>query len=80
MSKARCKFTVQSVTHHAYGGATVNLGVQYDKDIPEDVAFTKATPSGTMSFQCDNPALEGFFKPGKAYYVDLVLVEEEAKA
>jgi hypothetical protein len=30
MKTARCKFTVESVTHQAYGGRTVKLATHYD--------------------------------------------------
>ena len=33
---ARCKFVVESVTHHAYGGRTVTLGTHYDEKLSKD--------------------------------------------
>jgi hypothetical protein len=41
----------------------------------ENESFAQATPSGTITFQLDNPALADEFKPGKAYYVDFTPVE-----
>lgn len=64
MTTARCKFQVQSVTHMAYGGRTVKLQTQYDNTVPEDRAFTKATPSGSMEITIDNPAVFDVFTPG----------------
>lgn len=76
MQRARCKFTVTAVTP-SYDGAPptsqrVRMSTQYDQELAqEDEAFAKSTPSGDMTFQVDNPALAGFFEPGKAYYIDI---------
>ena len=43
---------------------------------PEDQMFTKYTPTGDLSFTCQNPALSGKFLPGQVYYLDLVPVDE----
>lgn len=40
----------------------------------ENKSFATATPSGTITFQLNNPFLEGEFKPGQAYYVDFTPV------
>lgn len=77
---ARCKFVVGDVTHHPYGGRTVKLSTQYDQTVPEDVAFTKATPSGEMSVRIDNPAVLDIFVPGAAVYIDITPVVEKEKA
>ncbi len=71
MNKARCKFTATAVQD-----GTVELTTQYDSALSnEDAAFSKATPWGSMKFGLDNPALDGFFVPGKAYYVDITPAE-----
>lgn len=48
----------------------VRLETQYDSSIPEDQAFTKATPSGHIEMTIDNPAALAQLELGKAYYVD----------
>lgn len=42
----------------------------YDSSIPEDQRFQKATPSGCIKMQVDNPAALEQFEVGKSYYVD----------
>jgi hypothetical protein len=42
----------------------------------EDQSFATATPSGTITFYLNNPALADEFKPGMAYYVDFTPVGE----
>lgn len=72
---ARCKFAVSSVTDHGKNQAKgVKLHTQYDQSIPEDVAFTKFTPSGEMNVQIANPAVLEFLKPGAVVYIDITLV------
>lgn len=75
---ARCKFVVDSVTHHAYGGRTIKLQTQYDQTIPEDRAFTKATPTGSIEIRVDNPAVFDVFAPGNTVYVDVTVVDAKA--
>lgn len=36
----------------------------------ENRSFATATPSGSITFQLNNPALADEFKPGQSYYVD----------
>ncbi|MFJ1255989.1 hypothetical protein [Cupriavidus sp. CuC1] len=68
----RAKLQLQSVTSHAWSGdaKTLKFGVQYDSTIPEDQKFCKATPSGSIEIQVDNPAAVAQFELGKSYYVD----------
>ncbi|NMV37258.1 hypothetical protein [Ralstonia insidiosa] len=68
----RAKLTLQSVTNHAWSpdSKTLKFGVQYDASIPEDQKFCKATPSGQIEIQIDNPAAVSQFELGKSYYVD----------
>ena len=77
MKKARCKFTVSSICQERWGGPSVMLNTEYDDSIEEDQRFTLATPTGEMKMKVDNPALKGFFKLGKQFYVDLIPVEPE---
>jgi hypothetical protein len=73
---ARCKFHIESVTLLAYGGRIVKMRTQYDKSLSEDVSFAKATPSGEVSVQIDNPNVFDVFVPGKDVYVDVVTIDE----
>jgi hypothetical protein len=50
----------------------IRLAASYDPSSPEDVSFAAATPSGTMTFYCDNPIVVDTFNPGKNYYLDLI--------
>lgn len=36
----------------------------------ENQSFATSTPSGTITFQLNNPALADEFKPGQSYYVE----------
>jgi hypothetical protein len=70
MKSARCKFTVTSIDN-----GTINMTTQYDGELAkEDNSFSKTTPWGNMSFGLNNPNLDGFFKPGQAYYIDITPV------
>jgi hypothetical protein len=74
---ARCKFVVESVTHHAYGGRTVSMSTQYDTALSkEDRAFSNATPTGKMSVEIQNEKVFDVFKPGAKVYVDVTPIEE----
>ena len=69
-NKARCKFSCESVQRFV-NSEKVTLRAHYDPTLPEDLRFSKNTPSGTMEFILDNPNLHGFFVPGKIYFIDL---------
>lgn len=66
----RAKLQLASVTEHSWGGKTLRFEARYDETIPEDRRFQKATPSGHMELQIDNPMALGQFKIGDSYYVD----------
>lgn len=74
----RAKFTLQTIETHEYrpGSSSKYLvfNATYDQTIPEDQRFSKATPSGTLRMQVDNPAAVERFEPGKAYYLDFTPV------
>jgi len=53
------------------------MATVYDPHLPEDQRFHTSTPSGEMEMLIANPALEGFFEPGKSYYVVIEKVAEE---
>ena len=75
--KSRCKFRVTGVEWIARGTEKVTLKADYDPEVSkEDAAFSNATPSGEMHFICQNPNLNGSFKPGDTYYVELTPTEE----
>jgi hypothetical protein len=50
----------------------------YDPAIPEDQRYAKATPSGSLTIQVDNPAVA--FEPGKQYYLDITPVDQADEA
>ena len=66
----RAKMVLTAVTDFNWGGKSLRFSTQYDASIPEDQRFQKATPSGEISMQVDNPAALAQFALGKAYYVD----------
>lgn len=49
---------------------TLRFDCIYDASIPEDRRFQKATPSGHIELQIDNPAALEQFELGIDYYVD----------
>ena len=75
----RAKFTVQEIRAQSWnaetGAKTVVLLPQYDTSIPEDQRFAKATPSGELTMQVDNPAAAEQFAHGKTFYVDFTPAE-----
>ena len=78
--KARCKFTVtkvQNLDWNDYPEKEVTLHTMYDSNDPEDTKFSRYTPVGQMSFNVSNPNVLDMFVEGRAFYVDLIPVEEE---
>jgi len=78
MKTTRCKFKCHSVTDFGYG-QEVTLHAEYDASLPEDVAFSTATPNAKFSAMINNPAVAGFFKPGAFYYVDITPAAERTE-
>jgi hypothetical protein len=77
MARTRAKFRCNWVRDHG-DNKLVQLGVVYSKvQGTEDADFTKATPSGHIEMQVDNPAAAVQFKPGRFYYVDFTECPEE---
>ncbi|SHI68814.1 hypothetical protein [Streptomyces sp. 3214.6] len=70
----RAKFRCTFETHKKWGPddshatRSYEFMAQYDPETPEDQRYAKATPSGSLQIQVDNPAV--VFEPGKAYYLD----------
>lgn len=76
VTTARCKFTVESVTLHAYGGRSVVLATHYDEALSkEDRAFSTATPTGKMTVDITNAKVFDVFRPGAKVYVDVTPIE-----
>jgi len=73
---ARCKFIIESVTHHAYGGRTIRLDARYDQPLSEEGrAFSNATPTGQMEIVVQNDRVFDLFQPGRHVYVDVTAAE-----
>lgn len=71
----RAKFQLVSETLNA--GTTAKhftFSPRYDTSIPEDVRFSKATPSGELKMYVDNPAALEQLKLGQDYYLDFTPV------
>jgi hypothetical protein len=66
----RAKMTVTAVKEYSYGGKEITMQPQYDTSIPEDQRFQKATPSGLITMQIDNPAAIAQLPLGGSFYVD----------
>ena len=71
----RCKMTLSAVIAQQWGGAKAIFHTQYDPAIPDDQAFTKATPTGMAEFQIDNPKAAEQLVIGKAYYFDITAAD-----
>jgi hypothetical protein len=68
----RAKMVLQGMVPNTYGdGAQAVFCCHYDSSKPEDVGFSKATPSGDARFQIDNPKAAEQLVVGKAYYFDI---------
>lgn len=77
--QVRAKLRLSHITERNWGGSepqrTLRFDCQYDQSIPEDQRFAKATPSGFIELQVDNPAALVQFKVGQTYYVDFTPAE-----
>jgi hypothetical protein len=79
MSNLRAKMQVQSVETTTYS-ENVKLSCVYGgSSNAEDNTFAKATPSGGMTLQIDNPTAKGILKPGDVVYVDVTLARDQNK-
>lgn len=76
----RAKFRCQFETYKKWGPGdgqatrTYEFMAVYDPDVPEDQRYAKASPSGSLTIQVDNPAVS--FEPGKSYYLDFTEADE----
>lgn len=73
----RGKFLLSQITQTNWGGdgRALVFQAQYDPDLPEDQGYSKATPTGRIEMQVDNPAVLKQFELGKTYYVDFTPAE-----
>jgi hypothetical protein len=73
----RGKFQLSQITQTNWGGdgRILIFQAQYDPDLPEDQSYSKATPTGRIEMQVDNPAALKQFELGKAYYLDFTPAE-----
>ena len=78
---SRGKMKVTSVEDYGYDnsrtgefsrqGQIVRMACEYDPGNPADVAFSIATPSGTLETRISNPNLLDTFAVGDFFYLDL---------
>ena len=73
----RAKFVLSEETRVNWNSDARKLvfSAQYDQNTPEDQRYSKATPTGRLEMQVDNPAALEQFQLGKAYYIDFTPVE-----
>ena len=80
----RAKFKVTAVVTTQYGPThsqtQVVMEPQYDSKVAEDVSFSKATPSGRLEMQVDNPDALTALSIGTQFYVDFTPVEAPVPA
>lgn len=68
--QVRCKFECSTLEN-----GKVRMTAAYDPNVPEDQQYCKYTPWGNLEMQVDNPNVDGFFVPGKKYYLDITPAE-----
>ena len=74
----RCKMRLEDVVRNAWGGRKAFFSCQYDQRLAEeDVAFQKATPTGSAEFVIDNPKASEQLVIGEYYYVDFHAVPKQ---
>lgn len=66
----RALFQLVSIEQSYYGTKVLKFDARYDTRIEEHARFAKATPSGKLEMQVDNPAAAEQFKIGEFYYLD----------
>lgn len=77
--RTRAKFICNWVKDCGNGEKIIQLGVVYSRvEGTENHDFTKATPSGHIEMQIDNPAAAVQFKPKRFYYVDFIETGEDS--
>lgn len=73
----RAKMVLDDVVQDQWGGKRALFVCRYDPNRKEDQSFQKATPTGTASFQIDNPAATAQLVIGREYYFDITEVPAE---
>ena len=73
----RAKFRLDEITNYSWGPGSkrFKFTAVYDDGIEENKRYSKATPSGTLEIQIDNPPAAEFFELGKSYYLDFTEAE-----
>lgn len=79
IQQVRAKMSVDQVTVTTYSESVDLRCVCGGNTSKEDNSFAGATPTGSMKMTVDNPAVKGFFKPGRKYYIDIIECPEEAQ-
>lgn len=79
------KFMLTEILHQHYGSVeyyTFKFHPQYDQSLPEDLRFSKATPTGSFEMSVDNLPVREFLKQnlGKQFKLLLMPVEEDGEA
>lgn len=80
----RAKFRCTTETRKKWGPSeeqvtrSYEFMALYDPAIPEDQRYAKASPSGTLTIQVDNPAVT--FEPGAQYYLDFTPADQAEEA
>ena len=74
----RCKFYVHSVERlvgsEPTGEEVIKMRTEYSDSVPDDLKYSLYTPSGSMEFRVNNPAIVGKFQPGDQVYLDITPV------
>lgn len=76
----RAKFQVTAIKKMHWGVTILELSAVYDDGIEENRRFAKATPSGKLEMQIDNPPATEFFELGQWYYLDFSKAEPKAQS
>jgi hypothetical protein len=71
----RAKFVVQEITTTNWGGTKVLMRPEYDEKLAEDQSYAKATPSGELWMQVDNPIALNELTLGRKFYLDFIPVQ-----
>ncbi|HEX5404792.1 MAG TPA: hypothetical protein VFX16_21095 [Pseudonocardiaceae bacterium] len=71
----RAKFRCTEETRYSYNpqARTLKFQAVSDDGVPEHQRFAKATPSGSLQINVDNPAVQ--FEVGAHYYLDFTKVD-----
>lgn len=75
----RAKMGVNEIVVTSYSESVKLSPVCGGATSAEDNSFAKATPGGKLELTVDNPAVKGFFKPGRKYYIDIRECPEDAQ-